>query len=112
MNYLIIIHRPDGWAGYEPFDPGKPALVHIRPVTCSDTTLRVTADAKGGKLTLVIVGSNGKDLATSKPITDNVTSTEVQWKGGFDLASLAGKSIHLRFELNNGRVFSFDLVKK
>jgi len=104
--------RPDGWAGYEPFDPGQPASVHTSAVTCLGTALRVTADAKGGELTVTIIGSGGKVLATSNPITDDVTSGEVQWRGGFDWASLGGKPICLRFGLKRAKVFSFDLVKK
>ena len=99
--------RPDGWAGYQPIDDGHPATVHTRPVICTGGTLRISADAAGGAVTLTAVGTDGKELATSEPLTGDVTAAEVHWQDGFELASLKDKSVRFRFRLSKARVYSF-----
>jgi len=104
--------RPDGWAGYEPFDHSQPAAVHTRPLTCSGKTLRITADTESGWVIVVVADIDGNRLGRSKPITNDVTAAQVQWQDGFSLASLVGKPIRLSFELNVAKIYSFDFGKK
>jgi len=103
--------RPDGWAGYEPIDNSRPATVHTRLVTCSGNSLRVTADAEGGAVTVAAVGMDGRELARSKPVTSDVTTAQVQWQDGFDPASLTDQPVRLRFELRTARIYSFAFGK-
>ena len=104
--------RPDGWAGYEPIDNSQPAAVQTRLLTCSGKALRVTADAKDGAVTVAALGMDGRELAESKPMSGDLTAAEVQWLDGFDLATLTGKSVRLRFELKTASIYSFDFITR
>ena len=99
--------RPDGFAGYEPADPGTPAVVVTQPVACSGKTLRVTADARGGSLRVTVLNADGRRLATGKPITADATDAPVVFEGGADLAASRGKRIRLRFELTRAKLYAF-----
>jgi len=96
--------RPDGFAGFEPAEAGRPAIVVTRPVRCAGRTLTVSADAAGGALRVAVEGA--EDLK-SEPIAADVTDGEVAWKGGADLAPLVGRDIVLRFELARAKVYAF-----
>lgn len=98
--------RPDGWAGYEPVLPDKPAVVTTRALRLKGQPIRINADvAKGGSLKVSMVDDAGTPLATAKTITGSVTHGELQWdrKSG-------GDSVRLRFELRDAKVYSFSVA--
>jgi hypothetical protein len=105
--WCLATLRPDGWAGYEPVDGDRPAAVHTHPVAWSGKGLRVTADAEGGEVVAAAVGTDGRELARSKPLTGEITAAEVRWEDAFAPASLAGQSVRLRFQATKARIYSF-----
>ena len=99
--------RPDGFAGYEPADPARPAVVVTKSVTLG-TRLRTTADARGGSITVSVLDEAGKVLLTSRAVTDNVTDRMVSWKSGEQvLKNLVGKKVRLRFVIRAAKLYSF-----
>ena len=102
--------RPDGFAGYEPKDRRKPALVHTRGVLCNGGRLAVSADAKGGRLRVGVRGAGGLSPADCEAIAADVTDGVVKWASGADLSALKGKEIHLTFELKGAKLYAFRFV--
>ena len=95
--------RPDGFAGYEPALIGKPATVQTAALTCSGASLRVTADAEGGAVSVTALDDAGKPIGRGK-ITGNATAAAVI---GLDLSKHKGKPVRLRFELNKAKLYAF-----
>ena len=110
-SYLALATlRPDGWAGYEPTSVDTPAIITTKAVKGQFAALSITADVQdGGSVHVVVVDEQGKKLARSKPIGSTVTDGEVTWTGGWDLTSASGKEIRLKFELNNAKLYAFQL---
>lgn len=98
--------RPNGFAGYEPAEPGKAAIIHTRLLKCVGEPLRVSADAGSAGIRIAVVGEPGFTLADCLPVKANVTDGEVRWKGGKSLADLNGKRVRLRVEIAAGRLYS------
>jgi hypothetical protein len=99
--------RPDGFAGYEPVDKGKPATVVTRPVLCSGGTLRITADAGDGSVRVTVLDAEGKPVANGKPMADVVTDAPLSLKSGADLARLRGRPVRLKFEMTRAKLYAF-----
>jgi hypothetical protein len=99
--------RPDGFAGFEPKDRRKAALVHTQPVLCNGSTLQVSADAKGGRLRVAVRDAKGLALDDAEPIDADVTDATVRWRGGGDLSSRKGKLVRLTFELKSAKLYAF-----
>ncbi len=98
--------RMDGFAGLEPEDPQKTGTVVTAPVVCSGAQLRITADTANGSVRVGILNAEGFSGEACKSVVGNVTEKEVLWQGR-KLESLKGKSIRLRCELKNARIYSF-----
>jgi hypothetical protein len=100
--------RPDGFAGYEPVDADRPALVETNPVAWNGAGLRVCADVeKDGYVKTRLLDSNDRVLAEAEPIQETVTDGLVRWKDDLSLESLRGQEIRLRFELSKSKLYSF-----
>jgi len=82
-------------------------VVTTRPVTCSGTPLRISADAKGGAVRISVVDDKGRQVSQANPVTADVTDGVVSWQDGFKLASYLGEDIRLRFELENATIYAF-----
>ena len=110
-GYLALATlRPDGWAGYEPTSKDTLAIVTTKTVKGQFASLRITADVQdGGSVCVAAVDEQDKELARSKPVNSTVTDGDVTWTGGWDLTNLSGKEIRLRFELNNAKLYAFQL---
>ena len=98
--------RPDGFAGFEPTNSETAAIVETPPLPFS-SRLRMTADAQGGSITVLVVDAKGSVLATSEPISADVTDEPVRWPEAVDLVELAGRQLSLRFEIRRARLYSF-----
>ena len=99
--------RPDGFAGYEPEDAARPAVVVTTPVVLGQR-LRITADAEGGAVTVAVLGESGEVLLTGEPLTGNMTDAPVTWKEGRIRArEFAGETVQLRFQLRNAKLYSY-----
>jgi hypothetical protein len=103
--------RPDGFAGYKPVNADKPGVMVTKAVSCSGSTLRISADAADGSIRVTAMDAEGKTLATSKPITGDVTDQPVNFPNGFKLPG-QGKLIRLRFELDSATLYSFSMTGK
>lgn len=97
--------RVDGFAGYEPVEPGRPGTLVTQPMTVGGP-LRVSADAAGGSLRAEVLDTPGYGLADCQPITADVTDAAVAWKGGRDMSALAGKKVRLKFELTGAKLYA------
>ena len=97
--------RPDGWAGYEPADPGQSATVLTKPILPNGATLRLTADvAPGGSIRAAVEGDAANTLAACVPLTTNVTDAPVTWQAG---KPIGASPVALRFQLTNAKLYSF-----
>jgi hypothetical protein len=101
--------RPDGFAGYEPEDESRPATIVTRPVVVSGSTLRVTADAKGGSARVAVLGDDGRRLAIGQLGGSNVTDAVVAFEGGADLSTLRGREVRLEFVLTKAKLYAFSV---
>jgi hypothetical protein len=108
--FCLATLRPDGFAGYRPVDPARPAVVITRPVVCLAQPLRITADAAGGSVRVSLVDASGKPLAVGQPIGADVTDGPVTLPAG-TLAALVGQPIALRIEFTRARVYAFSWGK-
>ena len=106
--FCLATLRPDGFAGYEPTSTDAPAIIVTKPITGQFASLCITADVQvGGSVRVAAVDEQGKELAHGEPINSTVTDGKVTWTDGWDLASVNGKEIRLKFELNDTKLYSF-----
>jgi hypothetical protein len=102
--------RIDGWAAYEPNEPGGRGTFVTRSMVATGLPLCITADANGGSLRVAVLDADGYALANCNPITSDVTDAKIQWTGG-DFASLKGRTIRLKFELVGAKLYAFRGLK-
>jgi hypothetical protein len=107
--FALATLRPDGFAGYEPANPGKPAIVETSLLSGAGEMIRITADAAGGSIRITAFDAEGNKLATSQTITDDVTDQAVVFPDGFKLTA-HGNSLRLRFEIRSARLYSFSIT--
>jgi hypothetical protein len=107
----IAFLRRDGFAS---MNAGQnPGLLTTRPVTFQGAQLFVNADvARGGGLRAEIIDEAGRPIspftfANCEPVVSDGTILPVRWKGADDLSRLAGKPVQIRFEVKNGKFYSF-----
>jgi len=103
--------RHDGWAGYEPRDDSKEAVVETQPVVCSGQTLSLAADAQDGSITVTVKNAKGSSVAESKPLTGSKPYTTVKWKNGSTLSAHTGQRIRLCFRIEQATLYSFKFDK-
>ena len=92
--------RTDGWAGYEPVEKGRPASVTTAPLVATGEPLRVSAD---GALRVRVLDT----ALESEPIEGALTDAEVRWREGGDFRALRGKSVRLRFDFTDAKLYAF-----
>ena len=49
----------------------------------------------------------GLTLADAVPVTTDAVSVRVRWAGNANVSGLAGRSVKIRFALENGDLFAF-----
>jgi hypothetical protein len=108
-GYLALATiRPDGWAGYEPVDTDKSALIKTTDLECSGHGLQICADVgEKGYIKIRLLDSDNKALAESKTVKKTAPYTDVQWQENFTLEDLRGKDVSIEFELKDAKLFSF-----
>jgi hypothetical protein len=118
LNIGLAKLRLDGFVCLAAAD--KPGVVVTKPFKCEGDMLEVNVDAKDGSVRVELLDENGKAIpgfsgAAAKQYkgADELRLTP-QWKSGGVLSSLKGKTIKLKFTLQNARLYAFDfkLVKK
>lgn len=102
--------RRDGFASMEA--GATPGSLTTRPVTFKGKRLFVNVDCPEGTLQVEVLDEKGKAIRgfsqkNCVPIRVNSTIQAVQWKGGSDLTSLAGKPVRFRFYLTQGSLYAF-----
>jgi hypothetical protein len=104
--FCLATLRPDGFAGYEPVDPARPAVVETRLMAWPGKAMRMTADSANGSVRVFLLDAGGKELAASEPISGNVTDHPVSLPQNA-LGACEGKSVRLRLEMSRAKVYSF-----
>jgi hypothetical protein len=106
--------RRDGFASMDAAD--KTGTLTTRPVRFSGKYLFVNVDNSIGRLRAEVLDRNGNvikpfTLENCIPLSADSTRRQIRWKTGLfgpaDLSLLAGKPVRFRFELTNGRLYSF-----
>ena len=101
--------RHDGWAGYQPVDPDRTAMVMTGPVSWRHG-LQLSADAAGGSVRVSILDRAGRVVARSEAVTGEVTRRQVIFSSSPQLESLTGEPVRLKFELDQAQLYSFALT--
>ena len=99
--------RPDGWAGYTAAKSDAAATVETVAIRYGTRPLTLTADAKGGSVRVVMLDDDGRVMATSKPVTADVTREKIVWEKDVAASLLQGTSVRLRFHIDQAVVYSF-----
>lgn len=102
--------RRDGFASMEA--DGQGGYLTTRPVTFKGNHLFVNVADKSGELYAEVLDRDGNVIAPfsrdrCEPVRTDSTIAEVKWKGGANLASLAGKPVRFRFHLTRGALYAF-----
>ena len=108
--FCLATLRPDGFAGYEPVAPARPAAIVTRPVVCPGKPLHITADAAGGSVRVALLDADSRPLAISEPISGDVTDQPVGLPQDV-IAAHTGKNVRLRIEITRAKVYSFAFGK-
>jgi hypothetical protein len=103
-TYLALATlRPDGFAGYAPQDPSRPAVVVTRTLEAAGGEVRITADIEpGGWVEATLFDEKGNAQAVGRRVTRSVTD-------GLAVAldpRQRGK-VRLRLQFQRAQVYSF-----
>jgi hypothetical protein len=94
------------FAGFQPIEQSKAAVIMTEPVTVSaGTPLFLTADTEGGSIRVVVIGEEGKPLGESETISSREPFSLVRWKK-VSKPEFSGDKIRLRLELTNATLWA------
>ncbi len=105
--------RVDGFASLQAgYDGGR---VTTKPFRCRGSRLYVNAKADFGRLRAEVLDAEGKPVpgfshADCQPMTADSVDQPLRWKAKASLESLKGKTLRLRFHLENVRLYSFRIA--
>ena len=106
--FCLATLRPDGFAGYEQRSKDASAFVTTKPLLVTGRQLTLSADVgEGGFIEIRIINDIGEGIGEAKPVRQTVTDTKVQWESRVTIRDHKGKTIRLRFELKNAKLYSF-----
>lgn len=108
-SFCLATLRADGFAGYEPADEERKAVITTRAVACTGPTLRLCADVSpGGSIRTTVINADrlmdSRPQATGKLITQTVTDGPVTLVRGN--LSVGGK-VALQFHVRKAKLYSF-----
>ncbi len=106
----VAFLRRDGFASMDAGD--TEGGLTTRPLRFSGAHLFVNVEAPQGAVRAEVIDAAGKPippftLQNSVAFTGDSTRQRLQWRGADSLAPLAGKEVRVRFQLRNGKLFSF-----
>ncbi len=106
----VSVLRRDGFSSLNA--GASKGRITTRPVRFSGKRLFVNADCPQGALRAEILDESGQviepfTLANSIPLSADSTLAPLGWKNAEDLASLAGRPVRFRFELQRGALYAF-----
>jgi hypothetical protein len=83
-----------------------------RPCTLAGHSLYVNANAADGVLLAEIRDESGSPIAPFSlqnciPVKEDTLGIPLRWRGASDLAQLAGRAVHLHFQLTNTDLYAF-----
>ena len=81
-------------------------MIVTRSVVCPGKPLQITADAARGSVRVALLDADSKPLATSEPISGDVTDRRVNLPQDV-ITAHTGKGVRLRIELTRAKVYSF-----
>jgi hypothetical protein len=110
FHMALATMRRDGWISMDAGEQG--GALTTRPVRFSGKYFFVNVDAPEGELRVEALDEKGGVIApftaeNCEPVRANKTLQQVTWKGAEDLSALAGKNVRFRFNLKNGKLYSF-----
>jgi len=109
--FCLATLRPDGFAGYEQNSKDASAFITTKPLLVTGRSLTLSADVQeGGFIKTRILNDIGEGLAEAKPVRQTVTDAKVEWRSEFTTKTLKGKTVRLRFELRNAKLYSFSFL--
>jgi hypothetical protein len=106
----VAFLRRDGFVSLNAGD--KAGMILTRPVTFTGRHLFVNADVPKGTLRAEVLDMRGNPvepftLVNCIPFAGDSTLEPIRWKGGDDLTPLAGRAVRFRFQVTNGKFYSF-----
>ena len=106
--FCLATLRPDGFAGYEAIESGKPSFVTTKPIECVRNELRLTADVEeGGHIIIIALNDRKEKIAISAVIDGTVTDERIIWSFNQDFSSFRNKKIQLTFRFTGAKIYSF-----
>ncbi len=102
--------RRDGFAGMAADD--EPGSLTTRPLSFSGAHLFVNAACADGELRVEVLDGRGEvvpgySAADCVPLAGDSTRHRMTWRGGMNLARLAGRPVRFRFHLRRGALYAF-----
>ena len=107
--------RLDGFVSLDAGEETGYALT--QPFLLEGTVLHANLEAPRGELRAELLDHQtqkplpGYSLQESAPITGDGLDLQLSWKSGSDLSSLVGKTLQLRFVLENASLYSYWVTK-
>lgn len=94
----------------------KKGFLVTRPIVFSGSCIFINAAVPNGSVRVEVLDENMKVILPFRKInclafSGDSTITELKWKDGKNLASLAGKVVRFRFEIKNGSLYAFWVSK-
>jgi len=92
----------------------KPGTIVTKPFKLEGDKLEVNVDAKAGWVQVELLDENGKAIPgfSGKAAKQHKGADELRltprWNSGGDLSPLTGKTVKLKFTLQNARLYAFD----
>lgn len=110
---LRLTQRLDGFVAVAPADTTKGAGSFVtKPFIFEGSRLELNIDATKGVARFELQDAEGRPLpgfalADSMPVRVDSTAATAAWKPGSNLASLAGRPVRLKVELNDAKLYAF-----
>lgn len=113
-SFCLATLPRDRFAGYVVTDGRRPGRITTSNVVIDGDSLTVNVELGGGSLRAGIMDGSGAhlpgyELDSCVALREGGLDVPLQWRCG--LEKLAGQSVHLVFELQNGALYSFAVVR-
>ena len=95
----------DHFAGYEPEQTDKTAIITTRPLRLTGAGLGITA--VGGSVKVKAIDPSGAVVAVAGPVSGDLHEAPLDWTSGGDMVK-AGAALRFRFELEKATLFAID----
>ncbi len=89
-----------------------PGTLTTKPLRLMHDLLRVNANADGGEMRVAIVDEQGTVIEpftfeNCRPVTTDSVRHHITWSGADNLSSLADRTVRLRIQLTNAKLYAF-----